>query len=541
MKLIFESWRKHLKEELLSEVTYKEAKEIAVKAYDKLAKSYAYDVYQQERSIPDPDRPIFPVDPREVTFDEWDRRSPYGRWGKERRTDYYKSILVKNMSQAAFVPTDIPERYKGQALLWIMRLAKKGARVGASVARPVWTQKMVKNPEANPLSERILRNMLFIKNWWSAENVIHPQEEANTISHNLEMFFNYNDFMETKDLNKLKSPQELKNAVDKARHDIKAYQDKKTYANTEEGTNVLLDNEDWFIAALKNKGAACHYGKETDWCTAAPGLDYAEQYISEGYPLFFFKNKQTGEKYQFTYNPGPSSDEVEPQFQDALQNDVPFNTFKKLHDLLISSIQGKYKSVKRTSYKIGNIRNYYRYLYDFRHADLPGADLRNVDFDRPWVWNNELDKWEVVRHNFSGANLEGANLEGVILSRALCVDTNFKNANLRNAIFDESIFKNVDFEGADLQGASFVGAELNDANFTKTKSMERIILQGAELYNAHFGSANLAGADLSNSYLQGADFLWADLSRVKHAEDAHYDHKTVFPPGPPPRGMRKDD
>jgi len=155
----------------------------------------------------------------------------------------------------------------------------------------------------------------------------------------LERFFHYQQFMIEKDLYKLKTLQDLKREVDEADEKIKAHQEKQLYLDAEEGTEVFRD-DDIFIAALHNKGAACELGKETDWCTAAPGLDYFEQYYEPDDPLIFIK--KGGQKYQFHYGTSQfmDSNDVELDFDDAMEfhdaiskTDIP-NKYPKIGEFL---------------------------------------------------------------------------------------------------------------------------------------------------------------------------------------------------------------
>jgi hypothetical protein len=85
------------------------------------------------------------------------------------------------------------------------------------------------------------------------------------------------------------------------------------------GAELAYDGDNWRVIKISDKGelgkeAACFYGggnhKETRWCTAAPGLNYFNQYINQG-PLYVIYNPSdtniasgTGlpvERYQFHF------------------------------------------------------------------------------------------------------------------------------------------------------------------------------------------------------------------------------------------------
>jgi hypothetical protein len=143
-----------------------------------------------------------------------------------------------------------------------------------------------------------------------------------------EMFFQYQQFMSERDLNKIEDLQELQEIVNEARPRIEAYQEKRVYHDASEGTVVFRDDDKWYIAAIHNKGAACELGKGTDWCTAAPGLDYFEEYYDPDDPLFFFKH-HTGSRMQFHYG--------SEQFMDRHDVPLPEDVMIATHKLLMQT------------------------------------------------------------------------------------------------------------------------------------------------------------------------------------------------------------
>ena len=164
---------------------------------------------------------------------------------------------------------------------------------------------------------------------------------------NLETFFHHQQFMPNQDLMQIKSLDDLVVMTHNAKEEIHKAQEKKNYLDAEQGTEIFRDDNEWTIAALHNKGAACSWGKGTDWCTAAPGLNYFEDYYRKDDPLFFFQQKKYIQddvdrpptKYQFHY--GSS------QFMDANDNRVDKETFEKLHSMLIETeAWDKYEKLK---------------------------------------------------------------------------------------------------------------------------------------------------------------------------------------------------
>jgi hypothetical protein len=172
----------------------------------------------------------------------------------------------------------------------------------------------------------------------------------------LEMFFHYQQFMGKKDLNEIKDLDELEQVVLDARDAIRDYQESKAYEDADAGTEVLADNDQFYIAALHNKGAACSLGKGTDWCTAAPGLDFFADYYKPDDPLFYFEDREVqkhhrpgllGNSYRFQFHYGTE------QFMDHNDQEAKDETVRLLHGALMQTkAPSKYPIVKKFDRKL---------------------------------------------------------------------------------------------------------------------------------------------------------------------------------------------
>ena len=168
------------------------------------------------------------------------------------------------------IPDDLEDNQKGLVVTWLARL--------------------VRNLETGYLEAFLFRPA-------SIDSVPGPHPDAWGV---IETFFHYQRFMRERDLNKIKDLSELAEIVNDANSAIRDYQEGRNYkdANAPGAQEVFRDDEEWKIVAIHNKGAACELGKGTHWCTAAPGLDYFEDYYKPDDPLFYFKNKKTGDRFQ---------------------------------------------------------------------------------------------------------------------------------------------------------------------------------------------------------------------------------------------------
>ena len=197
-------------------------------------------------------------------------------------------VFKYNMS--ALVPDDIEDNQKGTALLWILGVIR----------------------DNKELRDNVLEKILDIPGSMLVQG----------LRRGLEKFFHYQKFMGEKDLFKIKDFGHLQAIVDRATSDIEAHQEKQQYMDVEEGTEVFRDDERWFIAAIHNKGASCSLGKGTDWCTAAPGLDYFAQYYKPEDPLFFFKDKVSDKRYQVHFGSSQFMDEQDEHVSKMAEKDL---------------------------------------------------------------------------------------------------------------------------------------------------------------------------------------------------------------------------
>jgi hypothetical protein len=287
MKRLFENWRKHLNEELLVEVSFEDARENLWKAAKKIVSGYHYDKWGK------PPEGSFSHMSTSAWLAEPDKYDP--KW--LRAAQDYEQLMIQT------VPRDLEDNQRGSALLWLIRLTRK-------------------DPEFRG-------------------DVVGYGSRQSHLSHLLELFFQNQRFMEEPDINKIKSRQELETVVGEAGPAIKADQEKRAYADADAGTEILRDDAMWKVAIISNKGAACELGKGTDWCTAAPGLDYFAQYYSPNDPLFFLEDRETGQRFQFHYGSR--------QFMD--HNDYPVDEepseLFRLHAVLVDALGEKIEQYPR--------------------------------------------------------------------------------------------------------------------------------------------------------------------------------------------------
>jgi hypothetical protein len=177
--------------------------------------------------------------------------------------------------------------------------------------------------------------------------------------------------------------------TDAAKEEIQKAQEKKNYLDAGAGTEIFRDDGKWKIAALHNKGAACELGKNTDWCTAAPGLDYFQDYYKPEDPLFYFQNKSNLNKFQFHY--GSS------QFMDSKDNRLDKESFETLHAMLIETeAWNKYEILRIFDLKrMVQIR-----IVEGPHSDKLVAEMREIlnSLEDPYGMANTLAEMATMDH-----------------------------------------------------------------------------------------------------------------------------------------------
>jgi len=223
------------------------------------------------------------------------------------KTGFYESFLDDLASEIInLIPNDLTDNQKGLTFLWLLRELQ---RVG-------------------------LDNFFTFLN----KREFSENNEHITI---IETFFHWNQFMEERDLNRLKyfsidvsSAELLSTVVNNAQPKIKEYQEKQKYKDVDAGTEVLAENhKGWFIAIIHNKGAACQLGKGTQWCTAAPGLNYFSSYYKPEDPLFYFhKVSDPNEKYQFHYGTEQFMDMNDHPVLDSFAQELSLYLYEVLGD-----------------------------------------------------------------------------------------------------------------------------------------------------------------------------------------------------------------
>ena len=312
----------------------------------------------------------------------------------------------------------------------------------------------------------------------------------------LEIYFQNLDLMPKRNLIELESFEELHQMVEAAKEEIHARQQERQYLDAEEGTEVLKEDEYLFIAALHNKGAACELGKGTDWCTAAPGLDYFSDYYEPDDPLFFFKHY--GDRYQFHYGSEQFMDH-----EDRSIEDTNPDLFKYLHKQLAGT-----EAVE----KYPKLRSY--------HYNMISSDSDTSP--------EELDDMveEYLEHADTELSTELVTWEAQILNKVA------KNASasletlkkLYNATNNNFITRNV--QNNPVLGTSKEGIELAKEIFIKSHRDEYVYDRGLKLLSGFVRDGLMSKEEFHDALSKSPKAAELGFRRV--AERALREHKIIM-------------
>jgi hypothetical protein len=129
--------------------------------------------------------------------------------------------------------------------------------------------------------------------------------------------------LEKKDINQYKSLSDLEDAVGLL-DDVKSTRQQKQEIKNE-GIRKIYEDEKYLLAQLLTEQAACFYGKNTKWCTAARENSMFNNYANQG-PLYIIIDKKENRKYQLHYE--------SMQFMDEADKSVVYHSLKRKYPMI---------------------------------------------------------------------------------------------------------------------------------------------------------------------------------------------------------------
>lgn len=343
MKLILENFRNFLNEDLLIE-SYDDAIKSVVNRATKLVKGWAYNHDKQKYDNIEKLAKESIADTYDISINEIGDRLEFGDIVFSWRIG---GFLILSLLKNLIIPRDITDQQKKISLLWSYNQfvnnkfnnslddTLRGVNNYISTnynrsnySKPIWSLMDGESDVFHAFTTGYVKQ-------FGVDFTYHLSHTHGAVyrSKLIENFFHWNRFIRDgkRDLNSVVDFEELFQLVEEAKPLYQEWQKKQEDKDAEAGQEVLLDDTDWKIIAIHNKGAACKLGKGTEWCTAAPGLNYFKEYYRPNDPLFFILDKINNARYQFHFgsdqymdiNDNPVSDRLEELLMYVLAPVVP--------------------------------------------------------------------------------------------------------------------------------------------------------------------------------------------------------------------------
>ena len=135
----------------------------------------------------------------------------------------------------------------------------------------------------------------------------------------LEVFDKYSGRLEVKDINRYKSLPDLYVAIKDFIDSDAPASKKEEIRRIKKDADKVYEDDTWLVVVPHTEEAACYYGKNTQWCTAAERSRNAFNSYKASGTLYININKITNEKFQFHFENGEFKDEND---EDVLFDDI---------------------------------------------------------------------------------------------------------------------------------------------------------------------------------------------------------------------------
>ena len=133
-------------------------------------------------------------------------------------------------------------------------------------------------------------------------------EDLYKVEEYLETFDKYKNKIEVKDINKIKTLPQLYDVVKDYIDSDEATSKKDEIRKIKKDAEKVYEDNEWLVVVPKTEEAACYYGKNTQWCTAADNNNQFNYYNRDG-KIYININKYTNKKFQFHFESKQFMDE----------------------------------------------------------------------------------------------------------------------------------------------------------------------------------------------------------------------------------------
>ena len=262
------------------------------------------------------------------------------------------------------------------------------------------------------------------------------QEDSRRIHSAMSNFDRYKQRLENKDINSYKDLSSIESAIEP--HIGTAYSKNEEIRQIkDDGADLIHDNEDVSVHKIKTKEAACEYGSNTKWCTAARvGQNLFDSYNQKG-PLYVIRTKGDNKKYQFHFETR--------QFMNDQDKQIDLPKFFEEHPSLKTEpeFSGKHfltTSEDKLDHMIKNADQYKsdsaegKMLHDIAYSGNEKRHLIELSsrdtFDHQLIANQNTPKEALKNIANRLSNKENANLGGLYAHKNSTLD-------IQNSIVDK--------------------------------------------------------------------------------------------------------
>lgn len=204
-----------------------------------------------------------------------------------------------------FVPVDVNESDRSNSILWLIKQLKKDLGLFfALIEEESAVEDNYGNLGAVKLFNKI-RNSL--EKFGQFKRLINPPEKRDLFRiENMQELFSIIEAheavidAENERLGSRISADNIMTGFVPLRGGLNIVSGNVIQKNPQTGFYTKPDSEGFVIGEIHNKAASVRLGSGTEWCTAAPGLDYFNDYYSPDDPLYYIEDN--GERFQFSYS-----------------------------------------------------------------------------------------------------------------------------------------------------------------------------------------------------------------------------------------------
>jgi len=279
-----------------------------------------------------------------VRGSEWDRENPFEAiyhdgvaYGVEHVTE---EEIFTNID--TFVPEDVSEADRSNSILWLIKQFKSDLGLFFALTEEAKILDLLEDHNEN-MGEVKLTNKVrnSLEKFGQFKHLINPAEKRDLfrIANMQELFSIIETHEEAIDAenkrlgSKISGENVIKGFIP-LRGGLNITAGNMIQKNTQTGFYTKPDSEGIVVGEIHSKAAAVKLGIDTDWCTAAPGLSFFDDYYEPNDPLIYIEI--AGSRYQFSYH--------KKQFMNIRDEPVSGEIKNKLSNIIWKSLTDKYGS-----------------------------------------------------------------------------------------------------------------------------------------------------------------------------------------------------